>query len=737
MTSKMTGALVSDKKDLVVSLEQKIAALEDKYSALEKKYSSLHERAYIGTMTDTTTGQTAEITVSQSKLIVGDAKQDKSRANILISRVDYRTGERKDHPLEEVDANPKPKIDERHAFTLKRIIRTPEPSFGEIDITSKALWNLLKNLLGNSPGHYFNGSPITLRSPFEHIIFNWETLQDAANQEKRGFDSESLVRARMDLKLLLDTVATGSGDLKLDKYFATRSANIKQRVITHDTLWTIFPPGALVYGHSFKSEHQLFVVESNVTAWPWATPKGGNLWCVNCWTYDWNGVAFKRSSVQIFIDNFEGQKQITSLPYYPFEYHDDREGIEKCLLERGKKFRAVCNAKKAFRMFEYSGQAVFEQRGFSGVNSDSEKVDSRVMVDFESYFNYGPSSVRMGSLRPMNSVECKCQDCRQNEALLKLFRSSFDDEQAQIGVWDDEQCMLCPPRVLGYVLRDKQWAQLRVMDLKEILKPDNQDAWSTRLKLADGKEETTKKLIFDLVDDIVEKKGKGLVMLLYGPPGVGKTTTAETVVIAARKPLFSISVADVGNEAKKVEKNLAKIFALATTWQAILLIDEADVFLETRTQGVNSNIERNSLVSVFLRVLEYYQGILMLTTNQIAQFDVAVKSRIHVAIKYDDLNDQQSFAIFNGFLKPLSEKGLIKDMSGILQWLEEDVCRSDVGLGGRQIRNIVTTAVGLARAAGNGQLEKKDLKKMLGNVKSFKAEFIRAFEKYKTSQKDL
>ena len=57
-----------------------------------------------------------------------------------------------------------------------------------------------------------------------------------------------------------------------------------------------------------------------------------------------------------------------------------------------------------------------------------------------------------------------------------------------------------------------------------------------------------------------------------GPPGVGKTSTAETVAIAARKPLFPIGVADVGTEAKHVEANLAKIFALATSWQAVLLM---------------------------------------------------------------------------------------------------------------------------------------------------------------------
>lgn len=63
-----------------------------------------------------------------------------------------------------------------------------------------------------------------------------------------------------------------------------------------------------------------------------------------------------------------------------------------------------------------------------------------------------------------------------------------------------------------------------------------------------------------------------LQLIPLGPPGVGKTSTAETVAIKARKPLFAISVADVGTTAKHVEANLARIFALATTWQAILLM---------------------------------------------------------------------------------------------------------------------------------------------------------------------
>ena len=231
------------------------------------------------------------------------------------------------------------------------------------------------------------------------------------------------------------------------------------------------------------------------------------------------------------------------------------------------------------------------------------QVESRVMVDFESYFRYGPADAKIGPLVLSVDDQCGCLECQNNAALSSNYRTRFDGDTGQ-KEWEEEQYILCPPRILGYVLRDKQWAQLQVICLGDIPHENPDNSWG-RIKLADGEE--TKEMILDLVnghgtsaskdddngltvDDIVAKKGKGLVILLYGeiphlslvgktadyrgtgPPGVGKTSTAETVAIAACKPLFSISVADVGTKAKKVEANLAKLFDLATSWQAILLM---------------------------------------------------------------------------------------------------------------------------------------------------------------------
>ena len=110
---------------------------------------------------------------------------------------------------------------------------------------------------------------------------------------------------------------------------------------------------------------------------------------------------------------------------------------------------------------------------------------------------------------------------------------------------------------------------------------------------------------------------------------------------------------------------------------------------------------------VFLRVLDYYQGIMFLTTNQIAQFDVAIPSRIHIAIKYNSLSNDQTEKIFKGFLDPLECQGLIEEYDEIKSWLEEDVYSNKFD--GRQIRNIVTSALGLARDEENGNGRKRIL----------------------------
>lgn len=91
---------------------------------------------------------------------------------------------------------------------------------------------------------------------------------------------------------------------------------------------------------------------------------------------------------------------------------------------------------------------------------------------------------------------------------------------------------------------------------------------------------------------------------------------------------------DIGTKSEDVEKYLESVLHLSKSWGCVVLLDEADVFLEQRTL---TDLERNALVSVFLRVLEYYEDILILTSNRVGTFDEAFKSRIQLSLHYDNL----------------------------------------------------------------------------------------------------
>lgn len=85
-----------------------------------------------------------------------------------------------------------------------------------------------------------------------------------------------------------------------------------------------------------------------------------------------------------------------------------------------------------------------------------------------------------------------------------------------------------------------------------------------------------------------------MIILLDGPPGVGKTLTAESVAEIMNAPLYTMSAGELGTQPDRVEKRLSDILEMATMWKAILLIDEADIFMEQRSPH---DLQRNELVS--------------------------------------------------------------------------------------------------------------------------------------------
>lgn len=165
----------------------------------------------------------------------------------------------------------------------------------------------------------------------------------------------------------------------------------------------------------------------------------------------------------------------------------------------------------------------------------------------------------------------------------------------------DEHLLLCNSHVRGFSLKLKEWGEFDMTKITDI-------AWNNEafpnLMLPGG----YKDLILSFVegqasgqghfDDLIEGKGLGLVMLLVGNPGTGKTLTAEAVADKVRRPLYVLSAGELGQTAKDIEARLSKILKLTETWDAVLLFDECDVFLQQRSMD---HLAHNEVVAVFLR----------------------------------------------------------------------------------------------------------------------------------------
>lgn len=296
----------------------------------------------------------------------------------------------------------------------------------------------------------------------------------------------------------------------------------------------------------------------------------------------------------------------------------------------------------------------------------SERIESQVIIDFERAIQANPEWNPHGSeLRLYRADDAECEDlierfdldsvwdAKHSEDLLELERKSWQSWEREGTLPQGDHLLLLPNRVFAYVLRTRTWACLQIASTEkrkgQLMEIKTREQPWKDLEIPSTHRSIVQALIrthfatdnsSDAQFDLVQNKGKGVIVLLHGVPGVGKTATAECVAESEKRPLLPITCGDLGLNPKEVEATLQTSFQLAQAWDCVMLLDEADIFLAERT---NADIERNALVSVFLRILEYYeaselsvfmcrslplieeQGILFLTTNRVGSFDEAFK----------------------------------------------------------------------------------------------------------------
>ncbi|CAI6341094.1 unnamed protein product [Periconia digitata] len=682
-------------------------------------------------------------------------------------------------------------------------------------IVGSELQNLLKAKLSHDPRLHFandgDNNDLTILSPFEPILHIWTELGKLAGSEidseewtgirsrfeesaktasksrmsvtvRLSTTDERLRKAKKDLTTLLDHIRATQ---EVSSYLNSGlEASQTSGTIQFEFLWTLFPPGELVYATPFMKQPQLFIVKESLSYIEYE--RGDNrgdreqgkrlarYWYLDCWSYDWDGKKYNRVPLTLKFDNFQGARKINTLPCYPLKYRDDRDDpdnvkLKEKLVSRGKLFVNYCERKRGKQMLDYEGEAISHGSGFQKLKDPTQQSDSemviaylgtiwdvrnrmssklkmnlskaevrhktgRVMIDFESYLQHAPdirTNGPMGDIEFLSSAdECHCGSCLSNELLKDNQRRHYDDfGPTKSGAFPhEEQYLLCPPRVLGYHLESRTWLELDVEKLQNISQPVSDLAFR-KLQLHKTLKELIRKLVQShtsgtgkkpLMEDIVKGKGQGLVILLHGPPGVGKTLTAESVASLTGKPLFSITTSDIGLAPADVEHNLESLFELAARWHAVLLFDEADVFLESRSSHT-SDLTRNALVSVLLRVLEYYSGILILTTNRINQFDIAVQSRVNLGIKYNNLSMEQKSAIFSQFVGSIAEEK-VENRDELESWFRDEAEEYLEQLNGRQVRNVLFSAGSLAQREPGGVLKKEHVESMAKHTARFQGD---------------
>lgn len=182
----------------------------------------------------------------------------------------------------------------------------------------------------------------------------------------------------------------------------------------------------------------------------------------------------------------------------------------------------------------------------------------------------------------------------------------------------------------------------------------------------------------------------------------------KCVAEKSRLPLYILSAAELGTQPSTVEQRLSTVLECCKLWKAILLIDEADIFLSTRSAV---NMEQNELISIFLRQLEYYEGLMFLTTNRVKSIDPAFRSRVDIILYYRDLDASARSQVWRNFIMHVGSHRF--DIS------DQDIDKlAEIPANGREIKSLVKSAL---------RMESKINARMLEELATMRSEAEKVF----------
>ena len=502
-----------------------------------------------------------------------------------------------------------------------------------------------------------------------------------------------------ELELLLKEVDKVQQDLIVEER-ARHSLDPPQA--TFEMLWMLFKPGDHVYIKSGGAE-----IAGIVRYLFWQLddepqghgPETYRLVELNVWHLDHDGSRINRRECTIIIPRFDGERRVLDLPLYPERSVLDWEAEHQVRAARGNKYLGLLKDRFAHRLYDGFLSTNFEN---PYARESSRYYNGKVIIDPQFH------AQEQGPIPSMNWEDYS--DLHHGTHGNEMRKFVDLDPESEETVFSDIHQWLLPRWIVGFTLGDtlpRQWVYL---DLDHVHEIEFEPSLIDTIAIDENSLKKIKMLTYRPVrtidglkgpqyifsPDRILGKGKGRILLLHGLPGMGKTYAAECVAEWSRRPLIRLTCAELGLDPISLEDNLLAFFRRAERWEAIVLIDEADVFLEKRAP-VTSSIEKEAIVAVFLRTLEYYSGILLLTTNRIGAFDEAIISRMTAIVHFRGLSTEHKKQIRKNCLRKLkTEGGLLLDEEAktLYASIDNDTAHP---WSGREIASVLKQAVLLAQ----------------------------------------
>ncbi|KAF5689154.1 AAA family [Fusarium denticulatum] len=566
---------------------------------------------------------------------------------------------------------------EQYVFIARdRIDRSTQDKTTFIDVKSAALRDILREACRDFRGISLTGDTPSIE---QKVVFH---IRSFLRYRRDTLVAEQDAMSHSHLDLFVNYIETEFHSV--DEELVGTTVNNK---ITFDLLWALFEPNEKIFTTCPGTDSPRCVFYNYCEEGE--EIDGSRFMRLDTRFMGNNGKNFGEAINRIKIPYFPGARRIDFLPAYPLRYHHNYDEICQELAENGRRF------------FSLHGIHNVQYRGFAfSFDNEGEivkrHVEGRIMVDPVGFRKHNPNHPQP-TIQNVNPIQETSGPFNWTE--------SFGSETMAS---QDEEFLICGPTVLGFCLDNNKFFEFSVGGISDIMWlpssyhnvmiPDAQKKVIRALTHAYYSGDTDNGL-----KDIVQRKGRGINFLLQyvllircfffftyigvsGPPGVGKTLTAEAIAETHRRPLYVVPVGQIGVDPVHVENILTNAFKIAGRWKAVLLLDEADVFVSQRSD----NPQVNALVSMFLRELERFDGILFLTTNRVQSFDTAVMSRIHLALEYQPLGIDARRAVWKYFLQnATTERG-----APSLTALVDSVASKE--LNGREIRNTVLMAQSLA-----------------------------------------